>query len=121
MCLSGGIAGLPEESWQLVREMIALYEKAAPVIKYGTSRRFGELGESWRHPQGWQAVVRRSEAHALVVVHTFAEAPEKVTVPLGGGWKIREGLEAGNVRIVREEMVVESAGDFGGGVWLLER
>jgi alpha-galactosidase len=121
MCLSGGIAGLPAESWELVREMIALYEKAAPVIKYGTSRRFGEMGESWRHPRGWQAVVRTSEKQALVVMHTFAEAPEKMTVPLGDGWKIRESVGTGMMRIAGEEMVVEAAGDFSGGVWLLER
>lgn len=123
MCLSGGIARLPEESWKLVREMIALYGKAAPVIKYGTSRRFGELGESWRHPQGWQAVVRTSESQALVVLHTFAGSPERMTVPLGDGtgWEIRESQGLGSVRIENGAMVVESAGDFSAGVWLLGR
>jgi alpha-galactosidase len=123
MCLSGGIAGLPAESWELVREMIALYGKAAPVIKYGTSRRFGEMGESWRHPRGWQAVVRVSETRALVVLHAFANAPARMAVPLGGsgGWVVRESVGTGKVRIVDGEMVIEAAGDFSGGVWLLGR
>ncbi|MCW1925792.1 alpha-galactosidase [Luteolibacter arcticus] len=119
MCLSGGIAGLPAESWQLVREMIGLYAEAAPVIKYGTSRRFGEIGESWRHPQGWQAVVRTSESQVLVVLHAFAGAPAEVMVPLEGGWEMREGFGSGSARLVDGGMVVELAGDFSAGVWLL--
>jgi alpha-galactosidase len=122
MCVSGRIAELPPESWQLACEMIALYQQAAPVIKYGRSRRFGEMGESWRYPQGWQAVVRTSEDRALVVLHTFAEAPGEVVVALDGdGWVVRESMGVGEVRILGKDMVVERVGDFCGGVWLLGR
>ena len=117
MCLSGDVVGLPEESWGLVREMIALYEKAAPVIKYGTSRRFGEMGERWRYPQGWQAMVRVSEKQALVVLHTFANAPGEVVVPLDGEW-IAVG---GAPRPVDDELRVSTGGDFTGHVWLYRR
>lgn len=117
MCLSGGIADLPEESWRLVREMIALYEEAAPVIKYGTSRRFGDAGGSWRHPRGWQAVVRTSGTRALVVLHTFAEAPAEVTVPLAGGW-----IPLGDApHPVDGAIRAETGGDFSGRVWLYRR
>ncbi|HEY1120223.1 MAG TPA: glycoside hydrolase family 36 protein, partial [Haloferula sp.] len=121
MCLSGRIAELPAESWELICEMISLYKEAAPVIKYGRSRRFGEVGESWRLPQGWQAVVRASEDQALVVLHTFAGAPEKMIVPLSGGWRIRDSVGTGVFRIGDEGLEVELPGDFSGGVWLLER
>ncbi|MEK7951435.1 alpha-galactosidase [Luteolibacter soli] len=117
MCLSGDVAGLPKESWELVREMIALYEKAAPVIKYGRSRRFGEVGESWRHPQGWQAVVRMSGGQALVVVHAFANAPEEVVVPLAGEW----APVGGAPQPLDGEIRVATGGDFSGHVWLYER
>jgi alpha-galactosidase len=117
MCLSGGIAKLSGESWQLVLEMIALYQKSAPVIKYGTSRRFGEIGESWRHPQGWQAVVRTSEDQALVVLHTFADAPQEVSVPLAGNWTaVREAPQPSD-----GEIRVTTGGDFTGHVWLYRR
>lgn len=117
MCLSGGIAGLPDESWQLVRDMISLYGKAAPVIKYGTSRRFGELGESWRHPTGWQAVVRRSETQALVVLHAFGSAPHEVTIPLAGDW-----TPCGDApRPAGGVIHATTGGDFTGHVWLYRR
>ena len=117
MCLSGDIAGLPVASWRLTREMIALYAKAAPVIKYGISRRFGEAGQSWRHPRGWQAVVRTSEVQALVVLHTFADAPEEVSVPLSGDWApigVAPQLSNGEIR-------ARTGGDFTGQVWLYQR
>ena len=117
MCLSGGIAGLSAEAWQLVRKMIELYEKAALVIKHGTSRRFGEVVASWRHPQGWQAVLRTSATQALVVLHTFGEAPPEVMVPLAGEWTaVGESPQPsdGMIRAV-------TGGDFTGHVWLYHR
>lgn len=120
MCLSGDIAGLPEPSWRLVREAIALYSKAAPVIKYGTSRRFGTLGESWRHPRGWQAIVRSSADLALVIVHTFEGAESQVTFPLPGEWRLTESL-GGNCILSEGRLTVTHAGDFSGGVFLFSR
>ena len=117
MCLSGDIAGLPEASWQLVRDHIALYAEAAPVIKHGTSRRFAELGESWRHPAGWQAVVRTSEDLALVVVHAFAQPPDEVRIPLAGGWE-----PVGDAPPVVEGTIpARLDGEFSASVWLYRR
>ena len=92
MCLSGEIAELSDEQWQLVLQSQRLYRRAAPIIKHGTSRRFGALGESWRHPKGWQALVRTSsdQRQALVVIHTFEDAPAKLEVPVGEGWTVEE-------------------------------
>jgi hypothetical protein len=69
MCLSGEVENLDPQQWQLVERAMELYSLATPVIKDGISRRFGEMGESWRHPQGWQAVVRtgRDANQALVI------------------------------------------------------
>ena len=94
MCLSGEIAALSTAQWDLVLRAQRLYAQAAPIIKHGRSRRFGEMGESWRHPRGWQAVVRESAdgREALVVIHTFADAPAALEVPLpsGGGWQLHD-------------------------------
>ncbi|MEO5913767.1 MAG: glycoside hydrolase family 36 protein [Luteolibacter sp.] len=119
MCLSGGIEKLPDASWALVREAIALYAKAAPVIKYGTSRRFGNVGKSWRHPQGWQAVVRTSGNLALVVFHAFANAPEKVSIPLFGDWDLLESFGNDSADASGGTLVLRTGGDFNGAVFLL--
>lgn len=121
MCLSGGIEKLPAASWTLTKEAIALYQKAAPVIKYGVSRRFGDVGASWRHPQGWQAVVRSSDKQALVVVHAFAGSPSEVEVPLKGNWKLQEAFSDGSAAIAGAVLKLTRVADFSGSVFLLER
>ncbi len=121
MCLSGGIEKLSAASWELTKEAIALYQKAAPVIKYGVSRRFGDVGASWRHPQGWQAVVRTSDKHALVVVHSFAGSPSEVEVPLKGNWKLQETFSDGSAEIAGAVLKLTRDADFSGSVFLLER
>lgn len=90
MCLSGEYDRLSDAQLAMVREATALYRRAAPVIKHGTSRRFGEIGPGWRHPRGWQAVRRLSAdgRTALVVVHAFAAAPERIEIPLAGDWRV---------------------------------
>lgn len=121
MCLSGDVENLPEASWKLVCEAISLYSRAAPVIKHGTSRRFGALADGWRHPKGWQAVVRKTESQALIVVHTFEGAPEEIDVPLGIGWELEATLGDWKPETARGLLCVRSPEDFVGGVWLFRK
>lgn len=69
-----------------------LYRRVYPIIRDGISTFYGETGKSWRHPQGWQAVLRTSKngKRALLVAHTFGKAfPKLVQIPLAeSGWKI---------------------------------
>lgn len=119
MCLSGGIGKLSDTSWALAREAIRLYKKAAPVINYGTSRRYGVSGESWRHPRGWQAVVRTATDRALVVFHAFEDAPETVSLPLPGDWELVESFGNGSAIPADGALVIRGDGDFSGAVFLL--
>lgn len=119
MCISGGVEKLPEASWQLTRQAIAFYQKCAPIIKYGTSRRCGVLGNSWRHPQGWQAVVRYSATQILVVLHTFAGAPEEVSIPLPGAAELVESFPGLSATVDGDQLRVKTTGDFTGAVFLL--
>jgi len=124
MCLSGEIAELTDEQWQLVLEAQQLYRLAAPIIKNGKSRRFGEMGESWRHPKGWQAVVRTraDEQKALVVIHTFEAAPEKLEVPIGAGWKIEGQFpSSASGEIDANTLRWAAAKDFDAAVFVLTR
>ncbi len=123
MCLSGEIAELSSKQWDLVLRAQKLYRKTAPVIKYGTSRRFSEPGESWRHPRGWQAVRRISTDgnSALVVIHTFQDAPKEVRIPLSDAWTIVEEFPLTAATIQGHELVCPADADFCSSVVLLKR
>ncbi|MDB5328300.1 MAG: alpha-galactosidase [Phycisphaerales bacterium] len=117
MCLSGDVAALGAGQWQLVREAVDAYAQAAPLIKRGISRRVGAYGPSWRHPTGWQAVVRTNDAcEALVVAHTFAAAPAEVKIELPTGrWQVvRVFPSPDGVRIEGRMLHWTTGGDFGG-------
>lgn len=85
MCLSGDIHELSTEQWEVIDKAIAFYNKAAPIIKEGTTGRYGTSVRSYRHPKGWQGIMRTSkdQSFILVVVHTFGGGNEKdITLPL---------------------------------------
>lgn len=74
MCLSGDVFDLTKEQWDIVVESIAFYKRVSSTIRDGFSYRFGPPVKSYRHPEGWQAVlrVREDKKQALIVVHTYA-------------------------------------------------
>ncbi|HEX8341616.1 MAG TPA: glycoside hydrolase family 36 protein, partial [Tepidisphaeraceae bacterium] len=125
MCLSGDVAGLSARQWQCTLDAIGVYGRAAAVLKHGVSRRVGEHGRSWRHPTGWQAVVRTNAdtGEALIVAHTFASAPAEVAVSLPpGDWSIAELFPAGgDVRLSGNAIRWATGGDFAGQVVRLSR
>jgi len=94
MCLSGEVHDLSPAQWKLSVSAMEFYRRVYPIIRDGHSTFHGETCKSWRHPQGWQAVLRTSKngKRALLVVHTFGKAfPKSVQIPLAeSGWKIDE-------------------------------
>lgn len=83
MCLTGEIYDLDEEQWQIVDEGIAFYKRLTELIKAGSSYRYGPPVNSYRHPEGWQIMlrVRADRQEALVVFHLFGgQLPEQVDV-----------------------------------------
>lgn len=124
MCLSGEVTELSPGQWRLVEAAMRLYRQAAPTIKCGVSRLFGETGSSWRHPRGWQAVRRiASDGRSiLLVVHTFSAAPAQVSVPIPeGDWRTAGQLPGLNVSLTNGAAVFEGLGDFQGGALLLQQ
>jgi len=124
MCLSGDIIGLSPAQWQMVERSMHLYRQAAPVIKYGTSRGFGEHGESWRHPRGWQAVRRVGVDgnQMLVVLHSFENAHAQVEVPLPpGNWRVSGSFPDGESISQGSSLFWRPPGDFTASVALLSR
>ncbi|MBC8041430.1 MAG: alpha-galactosidase, partial [Opitutaceae bacterium] len=96
MCLSGDLPALSEEQWSLAKRALELYAKAAPVLRDGRTHWFGPAVKAWRHPEGWQLIVRvaADEQTALVVGHAFGGVlPEVAECELPGGpWVVEEML-----------------------------
>ncbi len=97
MCLSGDIHELNEAQWAKVDEGITFYRAVRRIIRDGVSAFFGEISESWRHPEGWQAVCRTAGEETLTVIHVFGgEHPETVSLPVKGGRILRTMHSEGN-------------------------
>jgi alpha-galactosidase len=116
MCLSGEIDRLSDKQIEIVQRAIALYRQAAGIIREGTSRRHGAAGESWRHPTGWQAVMRILGDEALLVVHAF-DRPAEIKLPLAE-WRMLDGL---GMEPSRDIELQWSLAAFSGAVMLLRR
>jgi alpha-galactosidase len=88
-CLSGEIATLTEEQYDLVKDDLLFYTEIKGLIRDGESRLYREINPSYRNPKGWQVVTRklRSGKEALLVVaHAFDEsAGQKFSLPLPEG------------------------------------
>jgi alpha-galactosidase len=121
LCLSGDVCGLDERQWAVVGAALELYGRAAPVLRDGVSRRFGPAVPVWRHPRGWQAVVRaaRDGRTALVVAHVFGGATPaviEVALPSAGEWRMVGALDDGFTLVEeREESVAGRNGDTASG------
>lgn len=120
LCFSGNIDKLSTTQWSIVENGIAFYKKAAPVIDCGVSERFGPAVISYRHPRGWQAVVRRGKTQTLVVLHTFHDAPAAVSLPVDG--RVAEILRRDGLAVTAEHgaLTVTGLQNFDGAAILLE-
>lgn len=102
MCLSGDIEHLSAAQWDVVQRGQKFYREAWPVVRDGFSRRFGPDVSSYRHPTGWQAVLRFNPETALIVCHAFDVAapgeplPERIQLELPPGeWHIAQVFGSG--------------------------
>ncbi len=84
LCFSGDIESLSSQQWSIIAQGIAFYKKATPVIDCGTSSRFGSAVTSYRHPCGWQCMLRKGTEYSLAVVHTFDNSPDQIQIPVSG-------------------------------------
>lgn len=72
MCLSGDVTDLRKESWDIIDSGIAFYKKIVPILREGYTRWFGSEIQSYRHPQGWQGILRAgANGDAYAVFHIF--------------------------------------------------
>ncbi|MBC2596012.1 alpha-galactosidase [Ruficoccus amylovorans] len=82
MCLSGPVHDLSDGQMDLIKEAVAFYQSAAPIIKDGHTRFLGQTPDNWNNPTGWQGIWREDEKgeRALLVVHAFDGLPEEELV-----------------------------------------
>jgi alpha-galactosidase len=72
MCLSGDVIDLSKEGWGVIDAGIAFYKKISPILRDGYTSWFGTEIQSYRHPNGWQGILRTGEnGDAYAVFHTF--------------------------------------------------
>jgi len=93
MCLSGDVCSLDELQWKVIDEGISFYKKIASIIKDGKTYFYGSKIGSYRHPKGWQAIVRESleMKEAYVVIHGFNQAKgEKVCLDLSKDYDLAD-------------------------------
>jgi hypothetical protein len=126
LCLSGEIDELDEKQWSLVEEVVSFYYRVAPIIKNGRSRLYQQIGLSWQHPQGAQAILRTSmdNRQALLVVHAFARPlPAEMILDLPqGDWRAAGVLPGTSIalQIIGNKLRIQPPGEFEGYVVHLE-
>ncbi len=93
MCISGDVCLLSNSQWKVIDDGISFYKKIAPIIKDGKTYFYGSKIGSYRHPKGWQAIVRESldMKEAYVVIHGFNQAKgEKVCLDLSKDYDLAD-------------------------------
>ncbi len=93
MCISGDVCLLSNSQWKVIDDGISFYKKIAPIIKDGKTYFYGSKIGSYRHPKGWQAIVRESLdlKEAYVVIHGFNQAKgEKVCLNLSKDYDLAD-------------------------------
>lgn len=98
MCLSGDVTKLTDAQWEVIDRGIVFYKKAASIIKDGFSRLYGPKVLNYRHPTGWQCLVRTGGGvehektdGLLAVFHSFNgehEGALEVPLPTDGEYRI---------------------------------
>jgi alpha-galactosidase len=122
MYLSGELDTLDKEQLAFLKSATDLYKRSVSVIRDGVGRITGQMGESWRHPTGWQGVVRSTPQQALVVLHSFEHSPTVLTVPLPSGaakWEVVGTLTTLSVTVRDRGLEILCNNDFDAQVVLL--
>ena len=96
-------------------------------VKAGRNFRFGPSIKSYNHLKGWQAVCRKgkNDNQMLVVLHTFEQCEECVTIELPdesiNSWKLTKvfGREGIQVKAQENKLCVQGLEEYDGMVALI--
>lgn len=125
MALSGEVDRLSDIQANYLQKAIDLYRKVYPIIRNGKSQLIRCYGPSWRHPEGWQAMLRKSvsEDELLIVIHAFDKAPQRAAIPLPEGqWRIEADFGVGTSAVeIDQQSLTCMLVDFCGRVLHMKR
>ena len=109
LCLSGEIFDLSDEQWQRALNAIELYGRVKLIIKNGFTSVIRTTAEDYSEPEGYQAVLRKYENEAFLIVHTFKNGANPPIADLLEGYS------------VKEEFGSELDGEFRGKIFVLHK
>ena len=124
MCISGDVTALPDEKWELIERGIRFYKKISGIIREGVTIFYGNKIKSYRHPEGWQGILREGTGgRAFLVLHKFYGPFEEITLPLPHGYDVVEAYsdEAPRLEIREKSMTFHIEGDSKALALLLQR
>lgn len=90
ICLSGDVDKLNNEQWEMVEKAISFYNGCSDIILKGITKIYGNRGNSMRYPTGTQAVIRKTDTEAMVVVHAFKNPSESFEIVLDKKYEISD-------------------------------
>ncbi len=124
MCLSGHVTNLNEDQWKLIEEGIAFYKKVSHIIKDGYTRRYGPDIVSYRHPQGWQGILRTYGDEGLLVLHSYeTNGLLTIMMELDDTYDLIESYGSGSQKItlIDNEIIWDEPDNFEGVVLHLKK
>ena len=73
--LSGNPHSLSEEQQKTLKQFLAFYQSATPVLRSGNWELGHVIGDSCMSPIGWQVFYKKTYDMKLIAAHTFSEIP----------------------------------------------
>lgn len=109
ICLSGDVDKLNDEQWGIVEKAISFYNGCSDIILKGVSKIYGNRGDSMRYATGTQALVRKTNTEAMVVVHSFKKSSDDFEIILDNEYVIEdEFYNNGTVTVKGNVLTVHS-------------
>ncbi|MDZ4787951.1 MAG: glycoside hydrolase family 36 protein [Blastochloris sp.] len=127
LCLSGEVHELSAEQWAFVCQAMNLYLEARPFLTQGIFKRYGLMGASYQHPEGWQAVLAQTDVPSkiMVVWHCFAQCPSYLVIPLpeGSPWNVTKELHdiSSDAEVKNSNLILINCRPWSGGVLFLNQ
>ena len=92
LCLSGEIFDLKDEYWNNVIDAITFYDKIKDIIKNGKTTIIESTARDYNNPTGYQAVLRKYDNKALLIIHTFKNGANPPIDKYLNSWNIADSF-----------------------------